>query len=172
MLNKAELWKGLKDFDCPAIEIKKVFPLSLNRMDLFQNMMSSVPRPSSVTDEQTILVNRNSTSSLGAKLLRVRVNLSNGARILVPIDGESTVAQLVAESARRATALNLSYDTNEATLRSNDGSILFGEDSLKDVLDLAENPDLFLGRAETQASVLSSVGQICVQAVPRAYQCC
>ena len=72
------------------------------------------------------------------------------------------MTQLVAESARRATALKLSYNTNETTLRSNDGSILFGEDSLKDVLDLAGNPDLFLGRAEAQSSVPSSVGQICV----------
>ena len=72
------------------------------------------------------------------------------------------MTQLVAESARRAMALNLSYDANEATLRSNDGSVLFGDDSLKDVLDLAENPNLFLGRAEAQSSVPSSVGQICV----------
>ena len=90
--------------------------------------------------------------------------------MLVPINGESTVAQLVAESVRRAIALNLPYDTDEATLRSHDGSILFGEDSLKDVLDVAENPDLFLGRAEIQSSVPSYVGQIRIQTVPRAYQ--
>lgn len=119
--------------------------------------MSSPPRPSSITHEQIVLVSHDSDTSLGTKPLRVSVNLSNGARILVPINGESTVAQLVTESARRAISLNLPYDPNEATLRLHDGSILFGEDCLKDVLDLAENSDLFLGRAETQPS---SVGQI------------
>lgn len=137
-------------------------------MDSFHNKMSSLPRTSSITTEHTVLVNRDSSSSLGTKPLRVSVNLSNGNRILVPINGESTVAQLVAESARRATALNLPYDANEATLRSHDGSILFGEDSLQDVLDLAKHNDLYLGRAETQSSVSSSVSRICVSAVPRA----
>ena len=135
-------------------------PTALSLTDLFHETMSSLLRPPSVVDERTVLVDRDSSSSLGTKPLRVRVNLSNGARILVPVDGESTVTQLVAESARRAIALNLSYDTNEATLRSDDGSVLFGEDSLKDVLDLAENPNLFLGRVEAQSSLPSSVGQI------------
>lgn len=146
-------------FECPVatLIVKTTYPLSLIQTDLSYNSMSSPPRPSSITREQNVLVSRDSDTSLGTKPLRVSVNLSHGARILVPINGESTVAQLVTESARRAIALNLPYDPNEATLRSHDGSILFGEDSLKDVLDLAENPDLFLGRAETQPS---SVGQI------------
>ena len=127
------------------------------KMDSFHTPMSSLPRPLSITTEQTVLLNHDSNSSLRTKRLRVSVNLSNGARILVPITGESTVAQLVAESVRRATALNIPYEFNKATLRLHDGSILFGEDSLEGLLDLAEKPDLFLVRAQAQSSVPSPV---------------
>ena len=106
------------------------------------------------------------TSSLGTKPLCVSVTLSNGARILVPINENFTVVQLVAEAARRATAMNLLYDATEATLRSQDGSILFGEDSLKDILDLTETPQLLLGPADVHSYLSTSVGQIASELVP------
>lgn len=132
-------------------------------MDSFQTLMPSPSTAMSTPDDQqTVLPDCRSTSSLGKNPIRVSVSLSNGARILVPISGESTVAQLVAESARRATAMSLPYDANDTVFRSHDGSILFEEDCLKDILDLAESPHLFLGRIEAQSSRSASVSQICV----------
>lgn len=113
-------------------------------------------------NQQTVLPDCRSTSSLGTNPTRVSVSLSNGARILIPISVESTVAQLVAESARRATAMNLPYDANDTVFRSHDGSILFDEDCLKDILDLAETPYLFLGRMKAKSARSASVSQICV----------
>lgn len=83
--------------------------------------------------------------------MRAYVNLSSGARIVVPISATSTVAQLAAESTRRATALNVPYDDNDTNLYLDDGSLLFGEDILEDVLDLTENEGFFLGSFKTQS---------------------
>lgn len=87
--------------------------------------------------------------------MRVYVNLSSGARIIVPINATSTVSQLVAESTRRAAALNVHYDDNDTKLCLSDGSILFGEDMLEDVLDLAENDGFFLSSFEAQSQAPS-----------------
>ncbi|MCJ1357306.1 MAG: hypothetical protein MMC33_007302 [Icmadophila ericetorum] len=95
---------------------------------------------------------------VGNNMIRIYVNLSNGARIVVPVDAESTVAQLTAECSRRATVLNLpdagSVD-NELVLRLCDGTILFGEDNLADVLDLNEENTLYLGPAVDIPSISS-----------------
>ena len=99
---------------------------------------------------------------IGTNPVRIYVNLSNGARIVVPINAESTVGQLTAECTRRATVLNLpdagSSVDKELVLRLPDGTILFGEDTLDDVLNLAEENTLYLGPALDVPSV-SSVTQ-------------
>ena len=98
----------------------------------------------------------------GTYPVRIYVNLSNGARIVVPINADSTVAQLTAECTRRATVLNLpdagSSADHELVLRLSDGTILFGEDTLDDVLNLAEENTLYLGPA-LDAPSMSSVTQ-------------
>lgn len=91
--------------------------------------------------------------------MRVYVTLSSGARIVVPINPKFTVAQLVAESIRRATALDLPHDDTDTILRLNDGSIVFGEDTLEDVLDLTGSDSFFLGpfQAQSQSSEIASL---------------
>ena len=104
---------------------------------------------SSIDDGRS--VSNSNLSFSGDRVVRAYVNLSSGARIVVPINATSTVAQLAAESTRRATALNVPYDDNDTNLYLSDGSLLFGEDILEDVLDLTENEGFFLGSFKTQS---------------------
>ena len=91
-----------------------------------------------------------SSSAIG--LIRTNVVLSSGARLVVPVSADATVGQLVAESTRRAVALNISQSENDTVLYLSDGSILFTEDSLADVIDTSNNPTLFLGSMESLTS--------------------
>ncbi|MCJ1478391.1 hypothetical protein MMC13_007071 [Lambiella insularis] len=82
------------------------------------------------------------------KTMRVHVHLCNGMRMIVPINVEVTVAQLIAETTRRVVAMNIPQNNHNNVLRLDDGSILFAEDKLADLLDLTQDHTFFLGPME------------------------
>jgi len=102
------------------------------------------------------------SSSSGIGLIRTHVILSNGARLVVPISGDATVGQLAAESTRRAVALNIPQSENDTVLYLSDGSILFGEDSLADVMDTSDDPTFFLGSMESLTSSSTALSRSAV----------
>lgn len=110
-----------------------------------------------ISDNQQ--VNSSNRSLPGDKIVRVYVTLGSGARIVVLINAKFTVAQLVTESIRRATSLDLPYDARDTMLRLNDGSIVFEEDTVEDVLDLTGNDSFFLGpfQPQSQSSEVASL---------------
>jgi len=105
------------------------------------------------------------SSSSGVGLIRTSVILTGGPRLVIPISGDATVGQLVAESNRRAVALNLPRSENDTVLSLPDGSILFGEDSLADVMDTSDDPTFFLGSVESLTMSNSALSSSAVSLV-------
>ncbi len=92
-----------------------------------------------------------SFSSSSPDLARVFVQLNNGIKIIVPIPQTSAVQDLHAEALKRAARLGVTRTLENTLLQTTGESpvVLFGEDSLIEVLDLTENNTLFLRSVDT-----------------------
>ncbi|KAF8860928.1 hypothetical protein BDZ45DRAFT_740806 [Acephala macrosclerotiorum] len=95
-----------------------------------------------------------SLSSSNPDLARVFVQISNGMKIVVPVPQNSTVHGLHAQALRRAARLGVN-GTLDNTLLQTTGTnsvILFGEDSLIDILDLTEDSTFSLESLDNSAA--------------------
>ena len=80
--------------------------------------------------------------------VRIFVRLRNGSKIVIPAALTWTVSQLHVEAVRRGAAMTLgvpcTIENTTLCVGGYDGAILWGEDKLSDVLDLAENYTFWL----------------------------
>jgi uncharacterized protein YegL len=86
-------------------------------------------------------------SSSNPDLARVFVRLSNGMKIVVPVPQSSTVHGLHAQALLRAARFGVNGTLDNTLLQTigKSPTVLFGEDSLIEVLDLTEDNTFFLG---------------------------
>jgi uncharacterized protein YegL len=88
-----------------------------------------------------------SSSSSNPDLARVFVQLVNGMKIVVPVPQSSTVHGLHAQALHRAARLGVNATLDNSLLQTigRNPVVLFGEDSLIEVLDLTEDNTFSLG---------------------------
>ncbi|PMD22611.1 hypothetical protein NA56DRAFT_644802 [Hyaloscypha hepaticicola] len=118
------------------------------------------PRSGSQGSEGSVFAH-SSFSSSSPDLARVFVQLNNGMKIIVPIPQTSVVQVLHAEALKRAARVGVT-GTLENTLLQTTGKspvVLFGEDSLIEVLDLTEDNTLFLRSVDTTTASLIDTHQ-------------
>jgi hypothetical protein len=110
----------------------------------------NISQLSTNVQSQSIVTSSPSISSFVGDNIRVVVVLDSGAQVIVPISNAATSEQLRLEAVRRAVALNVPCSAGNSTLRvcGYNGPIIFGEDRVLDVLDLAQNHTFYLGPLE------------------------
>jgi hypothetical protein len=99
---------------------------------------------------------RTSFSSSNPDLARVFVRLTNGMKIVVPIPQSSTVHGLHAQALQRAAKLGVNGTLDNTVLQTTGKNpvVLFGEDSLIEVLDLTEDSTFSLGSLDSPTASL------------------
>src|SRR5271154_4460193 len=90
---------------------------------------------------------------------RVTVVLSTGAKVIIPIEPRCTSSELHAEAIRRAKRLKMPCDLDNTVLciGSPGGAIVFEEDLVLEISDLAEDNTFYLSSAEQCTGSIVSV---------------
>ena len=103
-----------------------------------------------LTDSGSITSVRTSNESPATGRARVTVVLSTGAKVIIPIDPLCTNSELHAEAIRRAKGLNVpcNFENTVLCIGSHGGAIVFGEDLVLEVSDLAEDNTFYLSPAD------------------------
>lgn len=90
--------------------------------------------------------------------VRIIVVLPNGSKVVIPMEPTSKVSELEAETVRRATVLRLPFDPDSVLrLGSRTGAIAFGDDSIEDVLDLADNSTFWFSSIQNSSQAAGIV---------------
>jgi len=110
----------------------------------------------SILSGAALISSRSGRTSLSSSI-RVFVRLTNGSRIIVPVAVGASVAQLHQEALRKATRIGVLGTVETTVLRTTgpDPTIIFGEDSLEDVLDVTEDQTFFLGPLHSSTPCVS-----------------
>src|SRR5271154_953510 len=90
---------------------------------------------------------------------RVTFVLSTGAKVIIPIEQRCTSSELHAEAIRRAKRLKIpcNFDNTVLCIGSPGGAIVFGEDLVLEISDLAEDNTFYLSPADQCTGSIVSV---------------
>ncbi|OAL43299.1 hypothetical protein IQ07DRAFT_666287, partial [Pyrenochaeta sp. DS3sAY3a] len=87
-------------------------------------------------------------------MLRVDVRIGSGNKIAVPITDATTFGELQEQAIARAKKMNVRIPQGDMVLRleNGDGPLAFPEDTVTDILDVSDRPEIFLCSASLAES--------------------